>query len=672
MGSIAILLVAALVVGPETPRSSPGTGTGTDRPLAVAGLREQLFNRQDPPGQSQAALLLVQDPSAEAASIVREALARWDRPDVVLALASAVRLQRDGRFVEPLLKALHSEQANLRSAAAETLARLDGPGLIQKLHGLAEEPTAGVPARQAAIAALGKTGHKAAVPALLSLLTSDLPALRQAAAAALEELTGLDHGSNIAAWQAWWSRHKDLDDATWLSSRNALFVERTRRLQSDLQRAETEILRLQQQLYARTPRADRVSHFRQLAQNEYPIVRAQAVAWIVETLAEAQASETKSLCDLLLTFSEDGVEAVQRQAVLALEKVDDPRARERLLHLLRQGSAEVRAAAARSLGRYRAADKDGGADAATPQVIAALQDALGDPSLAVVGEAAESLGTLGARQAAPLVAGLLRHPADSVRQAAARALERLPDPALLETLDAACADPVPGVRFHAVGALGRLGQADNLDPKQRTHLLRRLEQVLVHDGDPGVRSRAATVLGDLGSAAQLPVLWERVTATEDARVQVKAWAAFVDILARLGNWSLLQQWDQTLSKQQEHTRRIELLLEIRSRWARNEATRPQVDAVTATLIQALLVLKKWNQAAPLVLEQVRRAPSEAELQRRLRWLVAVGSQALEEGKPQETLRLLREVEDLMPGLGGDLGAEFDLLRQRAHRLLNQP
>lgn len=669
MTSFLTLVLAVALLGPEPPRRFEPEPMGPMLPADVALLREQLYNRQDSPAQSQAALMLVQSLSPEAADIVREGLRRWDRPDVFVALASAIRMTRDRRFTEPLLKAIQAEQANLRLAAAEALARSDSVLVLHRLLGIAEDPQASIPARQAAALALGKSGQKNAVPALLSLLSSDTPAIRQTAAAALEELTGLDHGNNLAAWQEWWSNHKDLGETEWLLSRNALFVDRSRRLQNDLQRAEAEILRLHQQLYARTPRADRVNHFRQLAQNEYASVRVQAIAWIVETLTDANSSELKPLADLLLAFSEDGVEAVQRQAVLALEKTDDPRAFERLLTLLNSNSLEVRAAAARSLGRYRCPQSVSRAEM-NSRAVKALEKALSDPSLVVVAEAVESLGSLGVPEAAPIITGLLRHPADPVRQAAARALEQVADPASLSALTTALDDPVPGVRFHVVGALARLGQSEALEAPRKQELIRRLEQVLVRDGDPGVRSRAATVLGDLGAAPQLPLLWQRVTATEDSRVQVKAWGAFMDILSRSGSWTLVSQWDQTLSAQQEHARRAELLSEIRTRWQKNESTRQHVDAVTAALIQALLVQKKWNQASPFIVDLARKASNDSDLQRRLRWLVIAASHAVDDGKPQEALRLIREVEDLLPRVGADLGSEIDAVRQRASRMLS--
>ena len=74
-------------------------------------------------------------------------------------------------------------------------------------------------------------------------------------------------------------------------------------------------------------------------------------------------------------------------------------------------------------------------------MIPALQKALDDPSLEVVVEAAESLGTLGAPEAGPVLTVLLRHPSRSARQTAALALERVADVGVLDGLLQALDDP---------------------------------------------------------------------------------------------------------------------------------------------------------------------------------------------------------------------------------------
>ena len=50
----------------------------------------------------------------------------------------------------------------------------------------------------------------------------------------------------------------------------------------------------------------------------------------------------------------------------------------------------------------------------------------------------------------------------------------------------------------------------------------------------------------------------------------------------------------------------------------------------------------------------KRASTDAELQKRLRWLLVAGTQAVEERKPQEILRMLKDIEELLPRAGSEL------------------
>src|SRR5262245_46252521 len=93
-----ILLGLGLLV----PFSEPSPVHGPD----LALLQEMLHDRQHTRGQSQAALLLVQDRSPEAEKLVRQGLLQTDEPETFLALATAVRTAQDARFVEELLAAL--------------------------------------------------------------------------------------------------------------------------------------------------------------------------------------------------------------------------------------------------------------------------------------------------------------------------------------------------------------------------------------------------------------------------------------------------------------------------------------------------------------------------------------------------------------------------------------
>ncbi|HZY84078.1 MAG TPA: HEAT repeat domain-containing protein, partial [Gemmataceae bacterium] len=452
-------------------------GAGPARPadLDVAPLQEMLHDRQSPRGQSQAALLLVQSAAPGAEAAIRAGLKAPQDADTFLALAGAVRLCRDGRFTAELLAALSVSRPTVRQAAAEALAVLADADLVRRLAAVAADEAADLAARQAALWALGRCGRKQAAPVLLDQLAGAHEALRRAAAAALADLSGQDYGVDAARWRAWWGRHKGLSAERWLELRLAFQTSRAQRLEGDLARARTQVLRLEQQFYSRLPAAERPAHILSLLNQDDPAVRVLAVTWALELLPAADESRQRLLAQALLRLSSDPTPEVQRAAVLGLGLVHDPAAAERLGSLLERGRPSVRAAAVRALARQA---RGGDAEAAARQkaVVPALQKALADTSLEVVVEAAEALGELGAPEAGPVLKCLLEHTSEPVRQAAAQALERVADANLLDALLGALDDPSATVRFSLVGALAHAaGDGSALGAPQRERLVAKLE-----------------------------------------------------------------------------------------------------------------------------------------------------------------------------------------------------
>src|SRR5262249_23532370 len=141
------------------------------------------------------------------------------------------------------------------------------------------------------------------------------------------------------------------------------------------------------------------------------------------------------------------------------------------------------------------------------------------------------------------------------------------------------------------------------------------------DPDPGVRSRAATVLGECGTIPALRSLWRRVLAAEDGRVQDKAWQALVEIVVRAGRVELLQEWDNLLLDEKQSNRRLALLSEVSRRWNKHEETKSQAAYIQPMLVEAQLEQGKWTAALPLVREALTRSGGDAEVERRLRWLL---------------------------------------------------
>ena len=607
----------------------------------------------------------MQSRDPDAAQAVRRGLRETEDADVFVALATAVRVHGDGRFTGELLAALDGNRPGVRQAAAEALAALADPALVRRLRAAAADPGADPGARQAALWALGRSGRKQAAAALLEQLTGANEALRRAAADALADLSGRDYGLDAARWRAWWERHKDLSDERWLEARLAYQTSRARRLEGDLGRARAQVVRLHQQLYTRLPPAERLAYIQALPDQEDPVVRLLAVTWGLELLPASDAARQHALAEVLLRLSHDGASEVQRSAVLALGRVPQPAAFGRLRRLLHHGRPCVRAAAVRALAlaaRGAAADR-----ARQRQVMDDLQKALDDCAVEVVVEAAEALGTLGAPEAGPVLLGLLRHASEHVRQTAAQALERVADAAVLDGLLEALDDPGVMIRFSLVGALGHAaGDGRSLPDRQRRRLLDRLEGLLARDADPGVRGRAASVLGECAPPALLEPLWKCVLTAENDRVQEKAWAAFVEVLARSDSLALLQEWDRSLTAAKQGPRRLQLLADVAARWRKRPPTRPAALAAQEMLVQAQLDHGKWAAAFPLVRELLARPATEAELTQRLRWLLAVGEQALREGNRDEARRAVREARPFL-ARNGQLADAFAKLAEQARQ-----
>ncbi len=264
-----------------------------------------------------------------------------------------------------------------------------------------------------------------------------------------------------------------------------------------------------------------------------------------------------------------------------------------------------------------------------------------------------------------MLAGLLHHHSQAVRETAAQALERSADAAVLKEVTAGLDDTSPTVRFSLVGALAHAGRdGGGLSEEQQKQVLDKVEAVLRQDADPGVRSRAATALGECGGPAQLAPLWRSVTASEDGRVQEKAWQALVEIVARSNNLPLVQEWDRTMASAKQDARRVQLLGEVLARWQKRPETKASVAPVEELLVQAQLDAGKWSAAFPLVRELLSRTGAEAETNQRLRWMLTVGQQALQEGNRAEALRAVQEAQPYLPH-AGSLTDEFDKLQKQA-------
>ena len=637
------------------------------QPIQLPQLRELLNDRQDPRGQAHAALLLLQSSDPVAEQLIRQGLRQLENEETFAALATAIRLHPNNRFLEELLAALGASKPRVRQLAGETLAALPFDTVTRRLADYARDERADLRVRQMALWTLGRSGRKEAAGVLVDFLEHDSEDLRRLAATSLTELTGQGQNNDTAQWQAWWKQHKDLTAEQWLQIRLAFQTSRAQRLEGDLNRARAAVVRLHQQLYSRLPIAERFSHLQGIPDQDDPGVRSLAIVWCLELLPAADLERQKILASVLLRLTHDSNGEVQRAAVLALGRLPDASAFERLVDLLKNGNAVVRAAAVRALS-LQARGSTPEAQARLQRVIPLLQKSLEDSGLDVVVEAAEALGMLGAPEAGSVLIGLLGHPSQHVRQTAAQALERTAESSHLEKLLNSLEEPIVTVRFSLVGAVGRAaGNGQSLSAEMRTRLVSRLEELLRRDADAGIRSRAATVLGECGQQEALPILWQQVLNGTESRVQQKAWDAFVEILMRLARLPLVEQWDRTLREAKQQPKRLHLWAQLYARWDQNPATRELALNCLENLVQIHLEASNWTAAHPLVQTLLARLPEGGEARRRrcLNWLVQFAELALKEGHRAEVVRI---VQDARPHLAADerLKETFDRFERIAN------
>lgn len=130
---------------------------------------------------------------------------------------------------DPLISVLTSENTDeQRGAAAEALGSVDSVTSLEPLVGMLNEygPPKKKFIRIAAAQALGRIGDQRVVGALIEKLEEkefsfmnnsffnarrlDSRFVRQAAAKALNEITGEDYGMNQKAWKNWWEKAKNI------------------------------------------------------------------------------------------------------------------------------------------------------------------------------------------------------------------------------------------------------------------------------------------------------------------------------------------------------------------------------------------------------------------------------------------------------------------------------
>ncbi|HEX6764794.1 MAG TPA: HEAT repeat domain-containing protein, partial [Polyangiaceae bacterium] len=225
---------------------------------------------------------------------------------------------------------------------------------------------------------------------------------------------------------------------------------------------------------------------------------------------------------VLLDAMADPDERIGSTAMGGLALLEDPRATDALLAATSHASAATRAAACRALSTL----------GASPGVVSRLRSALVDPDAWVRYYACQSLGRLGAVEAASDVGRLLDDKAGQVRVAAVEAMAKLGGTQALAVLRNAARSSDADVRRAALVGLGEIRR-----PEALPILLSGLESE-----DPGMRLVALASIAAMDGAKSNPVIMRSGT-DPDPRVRTAA----IGLLAERGGAAITDWLIEVLS-----------------------------------------------------------------------------------------------------------------------------
>ncbi|MBN2562417.1 MAG: HEAT repeat domain-containing protein [Phycisphaerae bacterium] len=459
-------------------------------------------------------------------------------------------------LVKPLMLLLGSQQPDLNEVVTQALRQFDDGGVVDHLGHLACDATAAIERREAAVGVLGEMGDNAkAVSALTKLLQNGPGRVRQAALAAFEHATGVEH-ADAASASAWWERHKSAPPLEWARSVNERRAARNRRLQNQTRHLTRRLVAAYRESYVRTPEPVRPKKLLEFLGDDLPEVRALGLD-LINILITDRNQVGQEIKARLVEMIADPDSSVRASVAVMVGDLRLTEAVPKLAEVLgRESDHRARAAEISAIGRL-----DG--VAATEVVIRSLDD----ETPAVVAEAALALAAISRRaQEAPEVAKrvatalLARFKEVSVEDVELRekfieAMAQSGDVSFRAVFRAEIGpDRSLRIRRAAIAGLGAHGDsaaANDVRP-------------MITDSQPTIRQAAVQAMGQCGRQREdLVALASRLDSTSEAdqTVRERAWESYLEVAQRLPPKDLLTVSDPFARKGDKvaQHRRIELL-----------------------------------------------------------------------------------------------------------------
>lgn len=279
-----------------------------------------------------------------------------------------------------------------------------------------------------------------------------------------------------------------------------------------------------------------------------------------EATARQDTNADTGVVNALIARLEDENAEVRQAAAHSLGRLKDSRAVPGLIGALKDSEPKVRASAAEALAEFE-----------DSRAIVPLADLLNDQSTEVRQSALEALSHFeGNLPSAPIVR-LLADPDADVRHNAAHLVGRLHDRSATGALARLVGDPSSGVRQAAIQAIGELGDPaaavaiapalSDADADVRQEAMNALEQLkapiaestllgLMRDRDPDVRQQAAHLAGERSVVGAVPTLRRML---EDANPDVRESA--VDALGNIADVAAYDALRSALTSKDAKVRR---------------------------------------------------------------------------------------------------------------------
>jgi len=286
----------------------------------------------DLPARKIAAGMLMREKSSAAFNHLNRILTDPKDRTAQLAVigACAERDDPDPRFIKPLIGLLLGTDREIQKAAAAAIGRYRDGDLIAQLSKIVSTEKRPLGQKLAAILALGKTRSKASVGALIKLMKvpcKDPQARKQiklACAKGLNELTFVDYGTNIAAWEAWWAQRKSKTELQWVQGQLDVLTEENRALQNLLNRTEQAMIEATVGLFhtARKDPADQIKTIQAYLASRLPAQRRAALVILSDQIRKNQKLPGQLLAAVRKLLADDDP-TVRRECTRVLVEGND-------------------------------------------------------------------------------------------------------------------------------------------------------------------------------------------------------------------------------------------------------------------------------------------------------------------------------------------------------------